>query len=142
MAARKTKQELEKLKSLACDLYLTTDYTQKYIAEIVDVSEVTICKWCEEGKWDELKAMEKASRNGTIKRIHERIFKLSESDEPTSADMASKWAATLEKLQDKKLTVPNRVNVFKEFSTWLLKRDPELAKTVVKLQYQFILEVL
>lgn len=142
MAGRKSKEELEKLKSLARDLYFNTDYTQKQIGEIVGISEQSLSKWADEGKWADLKAMEKASRTSTIKRIHEKLLRLAENDDEKSADAASKWAAVLEKLQDKKLTVPNRINVFKEFDTWLLKRNPELAKRVSQLQYEFILEVL
>lgn len=135
----KTKAELEKLKKLAYHLFFNSDKTQVEIADIVGVSPQTMNKWVGDDKWAELKALEKVSRGATIKRIHDRIFKLSESEDPRAADDASKWASVLEKIENKKVTVPNMANTFKEFDTWLFGVDSELAKQVAKHQYEFLL---
>jgi transposase len=137
---RKSKVELEKLKKLAYELFFNTEKTQKEIADIVGVSEVTLSNWVADNKWGEMKSMEKASRGATIRKIHERIFHLSQNDDVNSSDAASKWAAVLEKIEQRKITLPNKVNVFKDFDTWLFGKDPELAKKVSEYQYQYLLE--
>ncbi|GAB4129561.1 MAG: hypothetical protein Fur0027_14480 [Raineya sp.] len=55
MANRKTKEELEQAKQIAKDYWLYTNYTQKDIAERLDVAEQTIMAWRKESQWDKLK---------------------------------------------------------------------------------------
>lgn len=136
----KTKEQLEQLKGLAYELFMNTDKTQKEIADRVGVSEKTMCKWVEEGKWAELKALEKVSKGATIRNIHKRIFELSESDDPAAADRASKWGVVLEKLDQKKVSVPNIINVCRELEMWLYPQNPELAKALNKYSDLFIKE--
>lgn len=53
---RLTKAEIEKLKEYAKKLYLHDDITnQKQLAKRVGVSENTISKWVNEGKWESFK---------------------------------------------------------------------------------------
>lgn len=53
---RLTKAEIEKLKEYAKKLYLHDDITnQKQLAKRVEVSENTISKWVNEGKWESFK---------------------------------------------------------------------------------------
>ena len=52
--ARKTKAEQERLKELAEHLYTSdTRITKKEVAEKVGVTQNTIAKWIDLGKWDE-----------------------------------------------------------------------------------------
>lgn len=55
MASKKTKEELEQAKQIAKDYWLFTSYTQKEIAERLDVAEQTIMAWRKEHGWDKLK---------------------------------------------------------------------------------------
>jgi transposase len=137
--ARKTKSELEALKSLAYEWFMNADKTQKEIAEIIGVSEATMSTWSSDGRWDELKALERASRGGTVRNLMKRIFEESQKDDP-DADKISKLAASLEKLEQKKVTVPNIISVFMGFGSWLYKVDPDLAKKITSYQNQYVEE--
>jgi hypothetical protein len=44
----------------ARDLYLTSEFTQEYIAEICGVTASTVGKWKEEGDWDEARDYERS----------------------------------------------------------------------------------
>jgi transcriptional regulator with XRE-family HTH domain len=143
-AKRKGKEELESLKRLAYEFFMGSDKTQKEIAGIVGISEPTMVSWVELGKWDELRSFEKASNASQIKRIKLKIFALTDpgakGDEGKNADAAAKWAAVLAQLEQKKVSIPNMINVFKQFDSWLFSDDPELAKAVSVKQNKFLIE--
>lgn len=136
---RKNKQELEQLKRLAYEWFMNTDKTQKEIADIIGVSEVTMSKWVADGNWDEIKALETASRGATIRNLLKRIFEESQKEDP-DADKIAKLTSALEKLDQKKITVPNTINIFMAFGKWLYPRNPEQAKQFTMLMNDFIKE--
>lgn len=124
------------------------------IAAKVNVSRVTISKWCSADGWKEARAAKNISRSELTNKILLSIDMLLEeannSDDPALvaglADKLAKFSAVIEKL-DKKANIIDAIDVFKAFSGWLEFRaqtDPsitlELIQKVNRLQDMFIIE--
>ena len=80
-----TKAEIEKKKSLARSLFLS-GMEQTEIAEKVDVSRVTISKWCTADGWKEARAAKNVTRpelvNKLLLTIDTLITQVNESNVP------------------------------------------------------------
>lgn len=77
--ARLTKQETEKLKELAERIFLS-DYslTQKDVAEKVNVSEKTISKWIEDGKWKDKRNSLLVTKKNQLVIMYSQLEQLNE----------------------------------------------------------------
>jgi hypothetical protein len=148
-----TKAEIEKKKSLARSLFLS-GMEQTEIAEKVDVSRVTISKWCTSEGWKEARAAKNVTRpelvNKLLLTIDTLITQVNSSDDPTLiaglGDKLAKLSAVIEKL-DKKANVVDAIEVFMAFSKWIeylstIDPDvtPELVKAINKYQDLYITE--
>nr|DAV26977.1 MAG TPA: Putative ATPase subunit of terminase (gpP like) [Caudoviricetes sp.] len=148
-----TKAETEKKKSLARSLYLA-GMEQNEIAEKVEVSRVTISKWCNADGWKEARAAKNVTRpelvNKLLLTIDKLITEVNESEDPTLiagiGDKLAKLSSVIEKL-DKKANVVDAIEVFMAFSKWLEYRStidptvtPELIKTINKFQDMYLTE--
>lgn len=148
-----TKAEIEKKKSLARTLYLS-GMEQQDIADKVDVSRVTISKWCTAEGWKEARAAKSVTRpelvNKLLLTIDALITQVNNSGDPMAmaglGDKLAKLSSVIEKL-DKKANVVDIIEVFMKFSKWLefrAKSDPtittELMKAINHLQDLFIME--
>lgn len=148
-----TKAEIEKKKSLARSLFLS-GMEQTEIAEKVDVSRVTISKWCTSEGWKEARAAKNVTRpelvNKLLLTIDTLITQVNSSDDPTLiaglGDKLAKLSAVIEKL-DKKANVVDAIEVFMAFSKWIEYRstidpdvNPELVKAINKYQDLYITE--
>lgn len=148
-----TKAETEKKKSLARSLYLA-GMEQNEIAEKVEVSRVTISKWCNAGGWKEARAAKNVTRpelvNKLLLTIDKLITEVNESEDPSLiaglGDKLAKLSSVIEKL-DKKANVVDAIEVFMAFSKWLEYRStidptvtPELIKTINKFQDMYLTE--
>ena len=148
-----TKAETEKNKSLARSLYLA-GMEQNEIAEKVEVSRVTISKWCNADGWKEARAAKNVTRpelvNKLLLTIDKLITEVNESEDPTLiagiGDKLAKLSSVIEKL-DKKANVVDAIEVFMAFSKWLEYRatidpsvTPELIKTINKFQDMYLTE--
>lgn len=148
-----TKAETEKKKSLARSLYLA-GMEQNEIAEKVDVSRVTISKWCHAEGWKESRAAKNITRpelvNKLLLTIDKLITEVNESEDPSLVaglgDKLAKLSSVIEKL-DKKANVVDAIEVFMAFSKWLEYRatidptvTPELIKTINKFQDMYLTE--
>lgn len=148
-----TKTEIEKKKSLARSLFLS-GMEQTEIAEKVDVSRVTISKWCTADGWKEARAAKNVTRpelvNKLLLTIDTLITQVNSSDDPTLiaglGDKLAKLSAVIEKL-DKKANVVDAIEVFMAFSKWIEYRStidpdvtPELVKAINKYQDLYITE--
>lgn len=148
-----TKAETEKKKSLARSLYLA-GMEQNEIAEKVDVSRVTISKWCNAEGWKESRAAKNITRpelvNKLLLTIDKLITEVNESEDPSLivglGDKLAKLSSVIEKL-DKKANVVDAIEVFMAFSKWLEYRatidptvTPELIKTINKFQDMYLTE--
>lgn len=148
-----TKAEIEKKKSLARTLYLS-GMEQQDIADKVDVSRVTISKWCTTEGWKEARAAKSVTRpelvNKLLLTIDALITQVNNSGDPMAmaglGDKLAKLSSVIEKL-DKKANVVDIIEVSMKFSKWLefrAKSDPtittELMKAINHLQDLFIME--
>lgn len=148
-----TKAETEKKKSLARSLYLA-GMEQNEIAEKVEVSRVTISKWCNADGWKEARAAKNVTRpelvNKLLLTIDKLITEVNESEDPSLiaglGDKLAKLSSVIEKL-DKKANVVDAIEVFMAFSKWLEYRatidptvTPELIKTINKFQDIYLTE--
>lgn len=148
-----TKAETEKKKSLARSLYLA-GMEQNEIAEKVEVSRVTISKWCNADGWKEARAAKNVTRpelvNKLLLTINKLITDVNESEDPSLmaglGDKLAKLSSVIEKL-DKKANVVDAIEVFMAFSKWLEYRatidptvTPELIKTINKFQDMYLTE--
>lgn len=133
----KRKLTMEEKKAIAFDLYMDTDKTQKEIAEIVGVTEKTIGKWKAEGDWDLLKNATSITARNIIDNLYKRAYILSEDPE-SKADDIIKIANSIEKLSNKKVTVSQIINVFKDFTKWAFSENAETAKEINLLQKKYI----
>ena len=124
-------------KKLALELYLNTDKNQKEICQLAGCSEPTFTKWKKAGKWEEQKGAYEITSSKIITRLYKKLDTLSQA-ETIDADKLIKVANTIEKLSDKNATVSQIINTFKDFTGWLFKEDPELAKRVNSLQKKYI----
>lgn len=134
--AKKKLTRAEK-QAIALDLFLDTDKTQKEIAEIVSVTEKTVTKWKTEGDWELLKNAETVTARKIIENLYKRAYTLSQ-DENSKADDIIKIANSIEKLANKKVTISQIINVFKDFTTWAFSEDAELAKEINLLQKKYV----
>ena len=148
-----TKAETEKKQSLARSLYLA-GMEQNEIADKVEVSRVTISKWCNVGGWKEARAAKNVTRpelvNKLLLTIDKLITEVNESEDPSLiaglGDKLAKLSSVIEKL-DKKANVVDAIEVFMAFSKWLEYRStidptvtPELIKTINKFQDMYLTE--
>nr|DAR19118.1 MAG TPA: Putative ATPase subunit of terminase (gpP like) [Caudoviricetes sp.] len=148
-----TKAETEKKKSLARSLYLA-GMEQNEIAEKVEVSRVTISKWCNAEGWKEARAAKNVTRpelvNKLLLTIDKLITEVNQSEDPSLiaglGDKLAKLSSVIEKL-DKKANVVDAIEVFMAFSKWLEYRatidpsvTPELIKTINKFQDMYLTE--
>ena len=136
-----TKAETEKKKSLARTLYMA-GLGQNEISDKVDVSRVTISKWCSTEGWKEARAAKNVTRpelvNKLLLTIDTLITQVNDSKDPALVaglgDKLAKLSAVIEKL-DKKANVVDVIEVFMAFSKWIEFRstvDPEVTPELIK----------
>lgn len=147
------RQQTEKKKSLARSLYLA-GMEQQEIADKVEVSRVTVSKWCNTEGWKEARAAKNVTRpelvNKLLLTIDTLITQVNSSEDPALiaglGDKLAKLSAVIEKL-DKKANVVDAIEVFMAFSKWLEYRSqtdpevtPELMRVINKYQDMYITE--
>ena len=148
-----TKQESEKNKSLARQLYLS-GLEMNDIADKIGVSRVTVSRWCASDGWKEARAAKNITRpelvNKLLGTINTLIDQVEESKDPNLiaglGDKLAKLSSVIEKL-DKKANVVDAIEVFMAFSKWLEYRSitdpevtPELIKVINRYQDKYIIE--
>jgi transposase len=122
----------EKKRELAQLLYTRGDLTQKEIAVKVGVSEVSMSRWVNAGKWDLLKTSITATREEQLRRLYLQLAEYNTAIEAREkgqryatskeADAMNKLAATIEKLERETGAV-DILNVSKKFLDWLRTFD-------------------
>ena len=148
-----TKQESEKKKSLARQLYLS-GLEMNDIADKIGVSRGTVSRWCASDGWKEARAAKNITRpelvNKLLGTINTLIDQVEESKDPNLiaglGDKLAKLSSVIEKL-DKKANVVDAIEVFMAFSKWLEYRSitdpevtPELIKVINRYQDKYIIE--
>lgn len=134
--------KISQKKLLAKELYINTDLTQKEIAERVDVTPNTISKWC--SKWKEIKAAKTSTRDEIVARylrMIDSILKNAEDEERTITDSEADKISKLNKAKDsidKELGLAVFIQVFREYNSWLININPDLAKDNNNYQRKYV----
>ncbi|MDR1381770.1 MAG: terminase [Tannerella sp.] len=124
-------------------LYYMEGMLQKEIAAKVGVSQQSLSRWVDEGRWATLRAGVNITRPelvnkalGAVNMLLDRIY---QSDDPqliaTLPDQLAKFASFIDKL-DKKANVVSTIDVFIAFSKWVRHRatfDPEITPEFISL---------
>jgi uncharacterized protein YjcR len=137
----KDKLSNEDKKSLAYDLYMNTDKTQNEICDIIGIAPKTLTKWKQDGLWEELKGATTITANNIITNIYKKMHEMT-LEERLNADALAKLARVIEVVSDKKYTISQVINVFKEFTNWLFPKDAEAAKALNKHMKVFVDELI
>lgn len=143
MADLTTKQK----KDWAKTLYMLEHVTQKEIALRVGVTEKTMSKWVNDENWEKHKSSiivtkgEELSRiYMQIKELNDFIFQRPEGERfanSKEADTLNKLSATARQLETD-ASLPETIEVFKEFLIFIKKDDFVQAQTVGKLCDEYI----
>ena len=148
-----TRQEIEKKKSVALQLYLAGE-DQKVIAEQLSLTANTVSRWALAGKWREQRAARTVTRPQLVNKILQaiddlldKVLKSAEAELMAGVpDKLAKLASTIEKL-DRKANVVDTIEVFMAFSKWMEFQSqtdreitPELLATFNKYQNKYIIE--
>ena len=128
------KATIRQKKEYAELLYLREQMTQKEIAQKVEVSEKTLCKWVAEGEWEQrrtagiISRQEFVDRNyAMLKALQDQIANQGNIPLPAQADTISKLAASIRALETE-TGIAETIDVFKEYLGWLKPQDLTKAK--------------
>ena len=125
----------------AKSLFLTGQYQQKEIAELVGVTEKTITKWKEDEDWESMKVSLLTTRESELRRLYKMLQILNDDIDIRSQDkipISSKEADAVLKLTaainnlELETSIADKVEVGSAFINMLRREDPELAKTITK----------
>lgn len=136
MAKRKAITNDEK-RAIAYDLFMNTSMSQKEICARVKITEGTFTAWKQKYNWDIHKQAFSLTAQNIISNLMQKAHELSTADK-VDADKVLKLVRAIEGLSDKKVTISNIINVFKEFTTWCFDKNPELSKQINTLQKEFV----
>jgi len=136
MAKQKGLSNTDK-KALAYDLFMNTDMSQKEICARVNIREGTFTKWKQDNDWNIHKQAFSITSQNIVSNLLQKAYEESQEDK-VNADQLLKLVKAIEGLSDRKVTISNVINVFKEFTTWCFDKNPDLAKEINQLQKEFV----
>ncbi len=126
--SKENKTTLKQRKLFAKDIYLTTEMSQKEIAQIVGVSEVTLSKWAagsdKEASWETTKRLRSASKQAAESNLYKALVELTTDpkEAKNNADAIAKVTKSIETITDNRVTIPNKIEAFMDFINWLRKQ--------------------
>jgi DNA-binding transcriptional regulator LsrR (DeoR family) len=137
--ARMAKQSDKRSK--AKSLYLTGQYSQKEIADLVGTSERSISTWKEAEDWDSLKISLLTTRENELRRLYKMLQLLNDDIDLTAelkipvnskqADAVLKLTQAIKNLE-LETSIADKVEVGSDFINLVRKDDPEFAKKATK----------
>lgn len=145
--ARRTKEQTERLKQLAEHLYLADNkITIKALAEKMGVTEKTLSKWIEAGKWDDKRTSLLTTKSQQLTFLYKQLQNLNNTianrKESNYAD--SKEANTIIQLTaaiknlETETSLGDIIQTAKEFVEYISESNYEKAKEITKLFDGFI----
>lgn len=137
-----SRKELERIRTVAEDLYINKGFSLTQIGQDWDVSPQTLTKWKKgrtgEKSWDERKVFNDLTPVKLREVLLNEALNISSGKEPSiKADALSKVMSAIDKLDS---TVNPRVvaSVFISFNTWLVDVDPVKANEFTRYQRMFL----
>jgi len=105
---------------------------------MIGVSEQTVVRWKDEGKWEEIKGANNLTASQVISNLYKRALELSK-DPTSNADKIAKLAAAIDRLKPTKNTLTGHIASFMDFGDWAKRRGfVEEVKILNRLQKLFI----
>jgi len=125
----------ERQREWARQLYLHEGATIKDIFLKTGAPETDIRRWVAEGSWEGLKRSLLTSKEFQLTQLYKLLEQLTDkmqaNDEVTTkdADLLVKYTAAIKNL-DTEIDIPAITQVAKQFTTWLRRKNLELAQQV------------
>ena len=135
--AKKKGLSYDEKRAIALELYITTDKTQKEICDILGITEATFTRWKQDGDWELAKQAQTITAQNIITNLYQKAYDESVKD-TIDADKMIKIANSIEKLSNKKITISQIIQVFKDFTTYAFSEDAETAKQINVLQRKYL----
>ncbi len=136
-------------KNLAEKLYMANELSQKEIAENLDVSEQTICKWVAEGNWAVIRKSLTTSKSQQLALQYEILAYLNKSakeaiedDDPATNpdyDAIAKVSKSIERLE-KDAGIADILQTGIKFIKFTSRENIEEAKIISRWFYLFVQE--
>jgi predicted transcriptional regulator len=130
-------------KSLAQELYILGNQTQKGIATAIGVSEKTISKWITEGQWEAQKNLQAVTKKQLLTDSYAQLAAVNLAiaaigNVPTKElyDAKSILGKEIDRLSDSPLAV--YTDVFTDFLDYLLRTEPKHVQEFARLSMAFI----
>lgn len=127
--------------------YVVKNLSQKEVAEIVGVSTVTLSKWVNQNRWDELRRQMLVTREKQLSRLYMQIDELTrviEARPDGQRFSSSKEADTINKLTaairalETEASVADIVEVSKRLLDWLRPMNPARAIEIAGIFNDFV----
>ncbi|MDY0104405.1 MAG: DDE transposase family protein [Lentimicrobium sp.] len=141
-----TKSQYTNKKQLAQILF-NQGYTQKAIASMIEVSEVTISKWAKIENWDKVKTNLTTSRHNRLSELYDELAEMNtvianreegkRFANSKEADSRRKLVADIKDLEGK-YSIGEAISIGREFTNFVAETDYELAKQVVSFYDEYI----
>jgi uncharacterized protein YjcR len=122
-------------------LYLTGQYDQKEIAELVGVSANTVTAWKNAEKWEDQKTSLLTTRGNELKRLYKILESINDYTmkdvedgkrvNNKDGDAVIKYTAAIKNLEIE-TSIAEKVEVLMDFINMVKNDDPELAKAITK----------
>lgn len=126
-------------KVMAERMFVEDGMTAKAIAEQLDVSQVTMSKWRNDGRWEDKRSEMLASPHKIREILIKELKTVAEGGiSIIDADALSKINKVIEGLSSS-TSVQIVFSVFKEFDNWMADQDPKTAVLFTEYHKQFIL---
>ena len=131
-------------KILAQTLYLSGNFTQKVIAQMVGVTEKTVGKWIEAGNWEQLRHLQKVSKAELLKEAYAQLGRINKKindqmegiPDKTMNDAKAQALREIEAFDERSLQT--YADCFEDFSAWLMNAEPKQATKFSQLLAQFL----
>ena len=104
---------------------------------MVGWTERTFADNKERGQWAMLKGAGNITTATILKKLYLKLESLVDADK-MDVDALVKITRGIDFMSNKKVTVSHHINCAKEFTTWLLSRNADLAKQINNYQREFI----
>lgn len=126
-------------KTMAERMFVEDGMTAKAIAEMIDISQVTLSKWRNEGQWEQKRTEMLAAPHKLREILMRELKTIAEGgDSIVDADALAKVNKVIESISDR-ISVQVVFSVFKEFDNWMADQDPKTAVLFTEYHKQFLL---
>lgn len=126
-------------KVMAERMFVEDGMTAKAISDILDVSQVTLSKWRNDGDWEKKRAEMLAAPHKLREILMKELKTIAEGGiSIVDADALAKVNKVIESISDR-ISVQIVFSVFKEFDNWMADNDPKTAVLFTEYHKQFLL---